>query len=103
MVIVSAADAWIFPRRSSLSRNSSRPVVSFSKAIYNQAFVLMEYFGYLNRDPDQGGYEFWLDLLNNREQGNYRGMVCAFVISAEYQRRFGPLVTRSNADCSGMR
>ena len=68
---------------------------------YNPAFVLMQYFGYLRRDPDPGGYRFWLeDVLNNREPNNYRGMVCAFLTSTEYQLRFGSVVTRSNADCS---
>ena len=67
---------------------------------YNPAFVLMQYFGYLRRDVDQGGYDFWLDVVNNREINNYRGMVCAFVTSTEYQLRFGSTVTRSNADCS---
>jgi subtilisin-like proprotein convertase family protein len=67
--------------------------------LYNGSFVLMEYFGYLKRDPDQGGYDYWLNVLNNHEQGNYRGMVCAFITSTEYQRRFGSLVSRSNADC----
>ena len=72
---------------------------AFGQAMYNQSFVLMEYFGYLRRDPDQGGLAFWLNVLNNREPGNYRSMVCAFLTSAEYQRRFGALVTRSNAEC----
>ena len=44
---------------------------------YNPAFVLMQYFGYLRRDIDQGGYDFWLDVVNNREANNYQGMVCA--------------------------
>ncbi len=66
---------------------------------YNPAFVLMQYLGYLRRDIDQGGYDFWLDVVNNREPNNYRGMVCAFITSAEYQQRFGSVVTRSNADC----
>ncbi len=69
------------------------------QAEYNPGFVLMEYFGYLRRDPDQGGFDFWLDLLNNRQQGNYRGMVCAFITSAEYQRRFSSVVTAANSDC----
>ncbi len=67
---------------------------------YNRAFVLMQYFGYLRRDVDQGGYDFWLDVVNNREPNNYRAMVCAFITSAEYQLRFGPEVTRTNQDCS---
>ena len=67
---------------------------------YNPAFVLMQYFGYLRRDVDQSGYAFWLDVVNNREPNDYRGMVCAFITSNEYQLRFGSTVTRSNADCS---
>jgi hypothetical protein len=66
---------------------------------YNPAFVLMQYFGYLRRDLDQHGYDFWLDVVNNREPNNYHGMVCAFITSTEYQLRFGSVVTRSNADC----
>ncbi len=69
-------------------------------AEYNSSFVLMQYFGYLRRDADSGGYKFWLDVLNNRVQGNYRAMVCAFLTSAEYQLRFGQAVTRRNSDCS---
>ena len=71
----------------------------FRQTQYNSAFVLAEYFGYLRRDPDQGGYQFWLNVLNNREPRNYRGMVCAFLTAAEYQRRFSPAVTHSNAEC----
>jgi hypothetical protein len=73
---------------------------SFGQAEYNPSFVLMEYFGYLRRDPDQGGYDFWLNVLNNREPNNYRGMVCAFLTSAEYQQRFGLLVTRTDFECA---
>ena len=74
---------------------------SFAGAVYNQSFVLMEYFGYLRRDADQGGYDFWLNVLNHAEPGNYRGMVCSFITSAEYQRRFGTLVAHANSECSG--
>ena len=66
---------------------------------YNPAFVLMQYFGYLHRDLDRDGYDFWLDVVNNREPNNYHGMVCSFITSTEYQLRFGTSVTRSNADC----
>jgi hypothetical protein len=67
---------------------------------YNPAFVLMQYFGYLRRDIDQDGYDFWLEIVNNREPNNYRGMICGFITSIEYQLRFGSVATRSNADCS---
>jgi hypothetical protein len=54
------------------------------------AFVLMEYFGYLRRDPDAVGYNFWLDKLNSFN-GNFveAEMVKAFITSAEYRARFG--------------
>jgi hypothetical protein len=67
---------------------------------YNPSFVLMQYFGYLQRDPDAAGLAFWLNVLNNRVAGNYRSMVCAFITSAEYQFRFGPTATHSNRECS---
>jgi hypothetical protein len=70
---------------------------------FNAAFVLMQYFGYLRRDPDQGGYDFWLNILNNRlpnDASGYRSMVCAFINSAEYQQRFSIVVTRNDSGCS---
>jgi hypothetical protein len=93
------------------SLNQSRGLVvknvaestALAQAVYNKAFVLMEYFGYLQRDPDQGGYDFWLNIVDNPDVSNYRSMVCAFLTSAEYQKRFGSLVTRTDADCSGVR
>jgi uncharacterized delta-60 repeat protein len=72
---------------------------AFKQSQYNAAFVLTEYFGYLRRDPDQGGYDFWLNVLNNREPENFRGMVCAFITSTEYQRRFSSSVSHSNGEC----
>jgi hypothetical protein len=66
---------------------------------YNPAFVLTEYFGYLRRNPEPEGYDFWLNVLNNREPGNFRGMVCSFITSTEYQQRFSSVVTHSNAEC----
>jgi subtilisin family serine protease len=72
---------------------------AFKNREFNPAFVLMQYFGYLRRDPDLGGYLFWQDILNNREPNNYRSMVCAFLTSAEYQLRFAPVVSRTNAEC----
>jgi len=61
---------------------------------YNSAFVLMQYFGYLRRNPDDApdgnfdGYQFWLDKLN--QFGNFvdAEMVKAFLASSEYQHRF---------------
>ncbi|MCU1268140.1 MAG: glycosyl hydrolase [Acidobacteria bacterium] len=90
--------------------NASRALVvrqlvdndTFANAVYNQQFVAMQYFGYLRRSPDADGLNFWLNVLNN-DSGNYRGMVCSFITSAEYQRRFGTLVSHSNSECPGTR
>jgi hypothetical protein len=64
---------------------------------FNRAFVLMQYFGYLRRNPndpqdtDYTGYDFWLTKLN-QFSGNYNAaeMVKAFISSIEYGQRFGP-------------
>lgn len=74
-------------------------ISEFKTREYNLAFVLMQYYGYLRRDPEQQGYDFWLNVLNNREPNNFRGMVCSFITSREYQERFSTASTRSNADC----
>ncbi len=64
---------------------------------FNRAFVLMQYFGYLRRNPndipdsDYTGYDFWLTKLN-QFNGNFVAaeMVKAFITSTEYRQRFGP-------------
>jgi uncharacterized delta-60 repeat protein len=71
---------------------------AFTAAEYNPGFVLTQYFGYLRRDPDQAGYDFWVNVLNH-SPSSYHGMVCSFVTSAEYQQRFAPVVTHTNAEC----
>jgi hypothetical protein len=71
---------------------------AFRQREYNPAFVTMQYFGYLRRSPEQGGYDFWLGVLNS-QPNSFRGMVCAFLTSSEYQLRFSPVVTTSNVDC----
>jgi hypothetical protein len=78
---------------------------SFQTAEFNPAFVLMSYFGYLRREKDQGGYLFWLDVLNNHLPGDdsaYRKMVCAFETSAEYQLRFSSTVTQNGNGCNNV-
>jgi len=60
------------------------------RAETNRAFVLMEYFGYLRRDPDPEGFAFWLSKLNEFNRDFIRAeMVKAFISSAEYRQRFG--------------
>jgi hypothetical protein len=75
---------------------------AFIDAEYRRSFVLMEYFGYLRRDPDQEGFNFWLGQVNRypvRDVGIQWAMVCSFVTSAEYQLRFGSAITHSNKEC----
>jgi hypothetical protein len=72
---------------------------ALKQAQYNPAFVLTEYFAYLRRDAEPTGYEFWLNVLNNSEPGNYRGMVCSFITSTEYQHRFSVVLSHSNSEC----
>lgn len=62
---------------------------TFYEREFNPAFVLMQYFGYLRRDPDAAGYQFWLDKLN--KYGNFidAEMVRSFIVSDEYRKRFG--------------
>ena len=57
---------------------------------FRPAFVLMQYFGYMRRDPDEAGFQFWLGKLN-QFNGDYVAaeMVKAFITSGEYRARFG--------------
>ncbi|MDQ1640211.1 MAG: hypothetical protein QOF62_3550 [Pyrinomonadaceae bacterium] len=63
---------------------------------FNKAFVLMQYYGYLQRNPDDppdtdnSGYIFWLGKLDDFN-GNFvkADMVKAFISSGEYRTRFG--------------
>ena len=69
-----------------------------SRREFNRAFVLMQYFGYLRRNPNDapepglnfGGWKFWLGKLEEFN-GNFVAaeMVKAFISSIEYRQRFG--------------
>ena len=69
---------------------------TLANAENNRAFVLMQFFGYLRRNPndpqdtDYTGYEFWLGKLN-QFNGNFVNaeMVKSFLLSSEYRQRFG--------------
>jgi hypothetical protein len=55
---------------------------------FNPAFVAMQYFGYLRRDPDTSGYNAWLATIN-ANPADFRSMVNGFMNSVEYRLRFG--------------
>lgn len=69
---------------------------SVSNGQFNRAFVLMQYFGYLRRNPDDApdanfdGFNFWLGKLNSFG-GDFRkaDMVKSFLLASEYRQRFG--------------
>ena len=64
-----------------------------SKAVEDQlfirAFVAMQYFGYLRRDPDTIGFNNWVTTLTN-DPSNFRHMIFGFIFSTEYRGRLGP-------------
>jgi len=62
----------------------------FAGLEFNRAFVTMQYFGYLRRDPDVSGFNFWFGKLNSFG-GDYilAEMTKAFITAAEYRQRFG--------------
>ena len=53
----------------------------------HEAYAVMEYFGYLRRQPD-AFYLDWIRVLDSTNDP--RGMVTGFVTSQEYRQRFGP-------------
>jgi hypothetical protein len=69
---------------------------------FNRGFVAIQYWGYLQRNFDQAGYDFWVNALNTFPGDAQRAMVCAFITSAEYQLRFGNTVTRTNQICTNL-
>ncbi|HEX8558432.1 MAG TPA: Calx-beta domain-containing protein [Pyrinomonadaceae bacterium] len=77
-----------------LRRVAEHPALA--QAEFNRAFVLMQFYGYLRRNPDDPqdtdfrGWRFWLDKLN-QFGGNFSDaeMVKAFLSSDEYRNRFG--------------
>ncbi|HYG80081.1 MAG TPA: Calx-beta domain-containing protein, partial [Pyrinomonadaceae bacterium] len=83
-------------RAAALQRVAEHPALA--RAEFNRAFVLMQYYGYLRRNPDDapepglnfGGWNFWLGKLNEFN-GNFvqAEMVKAFLDSGEYRNRFG--------------
>jgi len=77
-----------------LAEGSQQFNTTYGHAFYDQqftrAFVQLEYFCYMKRDPDEAGYAFWLAKLN-AFGGDFVAaeMVLAFISSPEYRARFG--------------
>jgi len=77
-----------------ISEGNQQFTTTYGQAFYdqqiNRAFVELEYFGYMKRNPDDGGYAFWLAKLNSFNGSFVNAeMVLAFISSPEYRARFG--------------
>jgi hypothetical protein len=62
--------------------------ISLNREAVN-AFIASQYYGYLRRTPDAGGFSSWVTYLGTHP-GDFRTMVNGFVNSIEYRLRFGP-------------
>ena len=72
--------------RAQVLREVAESTEVFNK-YFNQAFVVMQYFGYLRREPDA----FYLDWIAHLDSTNdFRSMINGFMNSLEYRFRFGP-------------
>ncbi len=85
--LVSGLNAGTLTRAAALRQIAENE--GFTSAKRNGMFVMMEYFGYLRRDPDEAGFNFWLNKLNEHS-GNFEQaeMVKSFIVSGEYRSRF---------------
>jgi hypothetical protein len=85
--LVAALDSGQMSRGEVLRNIVESQVVA--NQFFNRAFVTMQYFGYLRRDPDTIGFNNWLNTLN-ADPSNFRHMIFGFLFSTEYLQRFGP-------------
>ena len=77
-----------------ISEGNVQFTTTYGQAFYNQeyrrVFVYMEYIGYLRRNPDAAGFNFWLGKLNFYNGDPFQAeMVRSFILSPEYRSRFG--------------
>lgn len=91
--LIRRLDSGLETRGSALRKVSENG--EFSRREKNPAFVLMQYFGYLHRNPDEGpdhdlsGFNFWLRKLDDNGGDFHRAeMVKAFLVAGEYRDRF---------------
>jgi len=95
--IASEISAAGYPSAAARATGLRRVIESsaFDNKEKNPAFVLMQYFGYLRRNPTDApdnnldGYTFWLNKLN-QHNGDFHAaeMVKSFIVAGEYQARF---------------
>lgn len=91
--LISRLDSALETRGSVLRKVSEN--AELSRKEKNPAFVLMQYFGYLHRNPNEGpdhdfsGFNFWLHKLDDNGGDFHKAeMVKAFLVAGEYRDRF---------------
>jgi hypothetical protein len=91
--LISRLDSALETRGSAMRKVSEN--AELSRKEKNPAFVLMQYFGYLHRNPNEGpdhdfsGFNFWLHKLDDNGGDFHRAeMVKAFLVAGEYRDRF---------------
>jgi hypothetical protein len=87
-------------RAAVVTRVATHPDLMKSES--DSAFVLIQYFTYLLRDPDEDGFHYWAKTIAGKNQNDptrYSSVTCAFVNSNEYQSRFGILTPHSPDEC----
>jgi hypothetical protein len=94
-----ANHAQLVSEMSSGARTAAQTLRAFiesaevQNAFFYRGFVTMQYFGYLRRDPEQSGFEAWVNVLTNGngavQPGDYRILIFGFLHSNEYRNRFG--------------
>lgn len=71
--------------RAQVLRQFNESAEVFTK-YYNEAFIVMNYFGFLRRNPD-AAYQAWIQIFNNTNDD--RVIINGFINSQEYRARFG--------------
>jgi hypothetical protein len=90
--LIDGLSAGTETRASVLRKVAENP--EYAAREFGSAFVIMQYFGYLRREPDGVGFTFWLNKLGQFGGDFVRAeLVKAFISSIEYRERF----TRSDA------
>jgi hypothetical protein len=83
--LIAALQSGQMTRAQVLRAISESPEVG--QKFYTESFVVMQYFGYLRRDPDIL-YKEWIRIMNQNPAA-YRDMINGFMNSVEYRGRFG--------------
>jgi hypothetical protein len=91
-VTLTSADLTNRLNNNTLTRAQVFRAIADSTAVrdaeFSNAFVAMQYYGYLRRKPEAGGYQNWLNYLTSHPNDS-RTMVNGFLNSGEYRLRFG--------------